>query len=361
MARALIAALAAVPLLILLLPAFLAAGALWLFAFCVRGLGRLIEPRFVPWSGLMRFDRALGWKARSGVDEHYLADRDDVFRIVTDADGWPGTRSLDDSAMVVIGDSFAFGYGVDTGRSFADLNPSVPIKAVGAPGYCMVHGVLMLEQLASRLNGKLVVWFICLENDIQDNMSPGNWRYRAPFVRRSGPGWEIVDSHIVPMPWPCSDLGWTRIFPQFCVPGPLTDHVYAACDYLIGRAAACCRRAGAQLVLVTVPDPIQLTAEGRARLAALSGKPESCDVHLPDRLFAESCERHGVPIVVGMDHFTIRDYKRREALHWNKRGHRQMAAVLARLYESFRSGRLERVSVPVAAVFSDEPVRVASQ
>ena len=82
----------------------------------------------MPWTEIMTFDQQLGWRPRPDLDAHYLADRDDVFRVVTDHEGWPGTRSLDESAVVVIGDSFAFGYGVDAGKSFADLNPGLAIK-----------------------------------------------------------------------------------------------------------------------------------------------------------------------------------------------------------------------------------------
>src|SRR6185295_16421646 len=97
---------------------------------------------------------------------------------------------------------------------------------------------------------------------------------------------------------------------------------YGACDYLIGRAAASCARLGAHLVLVTIPDPSQLSAAGRARLAALSGSPDTCDENLPDRRIAESCKQHGVPLIIGKDHLSAQDYKRIEGLHWNARGHR---------------------------------------
>jgi len=345
MPRLFLAAAAALPTQILLLPAFVAAGALYLFASCVRAIGRLLEPRFVPWADLMAFDGKLGWKPRPNLDAHYLAERDDVYRVVTDAEGWPGRQSLDDSVMVVIGDSFAFGYGVDAGSSFADVKPGITIKSVGAPGYSMVHSVLLMEQFAHRLAGKLVVWFVCLENDLEDNLSPGMWRYRTPFVRPSHVHgeWEIANEHLTEIPWRAADLGRKRLFPHLCVPGPIADRVFAGCDFLVGRAAACCTAVGARLVLVTIPDPVQLTDSGRSRLASLSGRPESCDANLPDRRLAASCERFGVPIVAGKEHLSIADYKRREAIHWNERGHRRMAEVLTQLYESFRTGALDRI------------------
>jgi hypothetical protein len=337
--RLLIAFAAAVPCFILLLPAFVVATMLVAFAAAVRWLAAMLEPRFVPWNELMSYESGLGWKPRPGLDTHYLADFDDVHHIVTDGEGWPGRRSLDDSDIVVIGDSFAFGYGVDTARSFAQLNPAVRVKAVGAPGYSMVHGVLLMERLGYRLRGKLVVWFVYLENDLQDNLAPEMRKYRAPFVRRSAGGaWEIVDAHVKSAAWTCSDLDRRRLFPHTCVPGPIADRAYAACDYLLGCAHAACIRVGAQLAVLTIPHPMQLTPKGIAELARLSGRPELCDAMMPDRRLAESCRQIGVPIVAGAHHLARADYKRREGIHWNEQGHRRVAAIVGRLAESTLTG-----------------------
>lgn len=87
---------------------------------------------------------------------------------------------------------------------------------------------------------------------------------------------------------------------------------------------------------------MQLTAGGRARLAASSGSPDSCDSILPDRRIAEACQRHGVGFVAGAQYLSDRDYKAREGIHWNERGHRRMGTVLAALHESFRGGTLTK-------------------
>jgi hypothetical protein len=342
-ARGFIAAVAIVPCLVVLSPIFLDAGFLLAFVSIVRAIARVLEPSFVAWSGLVEFDRTLGWKPRPHVDGHYLAEHDDVFRIVTDSEGWPGRRTLDESDILVVGDSFAFGYGVDTDRSFAELDPALGIKALAAPGYSMVQPVLLMEQLGPRLRGKLVVWFAYLENDLQDNLAPEMRKYRAPFVRLdpAAGGWTIVDAHLQPGKWECSNLDARRLFPKFCVPGPLADRAYSACDYLTGRAARACREAGASLVMVTIPHPMQLTRAGIAGLVALSGHPDECDPKLPDRRIAETCRRHRVPMIAASTHLSRRDYKHREGIHWNHRGHRRVARLLGKVYETFRSGHLE--------------------
>jgi hypothetical protein len=132
-----------------------------------------------------------------------------------------------------------------------------------------------------------------------------------------------------------------RLLPRLCITGPLSDRAYAACDYLIQRAALSCGRVGAQLAVVTIPHVYQLTQTGLATLGALSGDPARCDGDLPDRRLAESCRRFGVPMVVGKECFTRADYKQREGIHWNRRGHARMSALLERLHDSFRSRSLD--------------------
>jgi hypothetical protein len=343
MVKNVIAVVAFVPCIVLLLPVFAFTGLALLFASSVRAIGRLLEPSFAPWGELIAFDRRLGWKPRPNLDTNYLAELDDVFSVVTDAEGWPGRRSLDESKVVVIGDSFAFGYGVDAAHSFSEVNGALQVKAIGAPGYSMVQGVLLMEQLGHQLEGKLVVWFVCLENDLQDNLSPEMRQHRAPFVRLDDRcGWEIYDKHLGLSKWGCSNSDVRRLFPLMCVPGPLADRAYSACDYLIDQAGVSCAQVGARLVVVTIPHPLQLTESGVGELAKLSGSPELCDENLPDRRIAEYCLRHGVPMIAGKGRLSRRDYKRREAFHWNERGHRLVAEMLGELYASFRVGAIDQ-------------------
>jgi hypothetical protein len=305
-----------------------------------------LEPQYVPWKELIVYDPHLGWKPQANVDANYLADRDDVYRLVTDEDGWPGTHTIEESPVIAIGDSFAFGYGVDTSKSFACVKPELPIKAIGAPGYSMVQSLMLTEQLAPRLAGKLVVWLICLENDLEDNLSPSRFGYRSPFVRPTCANrqWELVSEHVSPQPWRCT-VWADLLFPHLCVPGPLADRVFAAADYVIRRASASCDRVGAQFLVFTVPTPMQFTDQGRAALASRSGHPDKFDAHLPDRRLRESCGRYGVSFAAGLDYLSGSDYKPFEGIHWNEEGHRRMAKVLGQLYGSIMSGELKMGSV----------------
>ena len=354
MARVLIVSIAIVPCLILLVPAIVVIGLLSLFASTVRAIARRLEPAYLEWTELIEFDPQLGWKPRASLDGHYMALRDDVFRIVTDREGWPGATTIDEADVIVIGDSFAFGYGIDTNRSFASLMGNVRLKAVAAPGYSMVQGVRLMERLGERLRDKLIIWFAFLENDLQDNLAPDMAGYRAPFVRHDPDRgtWEIVDRHVSPRKWDCSQSNARRLFPSFCVPGPAAERAYDASDFLIQRARLACERVTAHLVFVTIPHSMQLTDSGRREMAAVSGAPSAFDAGLPDRRIAESCRRWGVPLVIGMQHLSRADYKRREGIHWNQSGHQRIAQLLKQLHASFVAGHLDRPSLanlPIAS------------
>ena len=196
---ALFGMLLAVPVVVLALP-------FWAVAFLTRTMARHLEPSYVAWYQLIEFMPVIGWKPKANLNAHYLTvTEDSVCYIVTDAQGWSGTVSIAESDIVVFGDSYAFGYGVDVGASFfSDGLGKVRIKAIGAPAYNMVQEVLLMRQLSSNLSGKLVVWFIFVGNDLHDNLVPDMYHYRMPFVREvNGTGsWEFVTSHVSPVKWP---------------------------------------------------------------------------------------------------------------------------------------------------------------
>jgi hypothetical protein len=150
----------------------------------------------------------------------------------TDAQGWQG-NSPSQSEVVVFGDSFASGYGVNFAASFVELNPSVRIKAIGAPGYSMVQELLLMRQFVSQLKDKLVVWFICLDNDLYDNLRPSKANAsRVPFVRslKGGDDWEIVTRHINPAKWYCSSVDPQSYYPMlatFCTTSFLSQRLFS--------------------------------------------------------------------------------------------------------------------------------------
>jgi hypothetical protein len=335
-ATALAAILLAAPVVILGAP-------FWLTAVVTRGLARLLEPRSVHRWSLYEFDPVLGWRPRPKLDVTCLAKGDDVFHVVTGDDGWAGRVTIEECEILVLGDSHAFGYGIDSERSFANLRANPRIKPVGAPGYNCVQELLALRELSEKLTGKLVVWLVYPGNDLVDNLSPGMAGYRTPFVRAQADGrWEIVTHHLSPERWSASRgrLGESHLPTLAAIHSPasfLAQRAYDACAFILEQGASVCRTAGARLVVATVPLPAVLDERELARLRSAAPDPEAVDPDFPDRAIAMICEKVGVRFLPMKDVLNRTHFKRHDD-HWTPAGHRRIADVLGRLHRGEEVG-----------------------
>lgn len=320
------------------LPALILALPFWLVRWAVCRFDKFRTPETTPKNELIQYDSVLGWKPKPGVRAHLLIEGDGVYAVGTDEEGWPlgGANRLDDAELVVIGDSFAFGYGANPGERFIDFLQDVPTKAFGAPGFDMVQELRVLQELGPKLRGKLVVWLVYVENDIAESVRPHWLGYRKPFVKKpaGAEAWSLVHSHLSPEPWRASGEGrGLADFAELCTPGPYSERLYSACEHLVREGAASCRAAGAQgLVVVSVPNMNQLEREGAETLRGLSPDPSAFDVQYPHRRLEGICTAAGVRHVSGLEHFEATHYKRFERFHWNPLGHRQAAQLLRSIY-----------------------------
>ena len=327
----------------LILPVVLLGTPFLVVGFLTRRLARVLERGHRGWPEFMTFDETVGWRPKPGQNDYYHAAGDDIFRLVTGNDGWPGELTFEESRIVVFGDSFAFGYGVDTQHFFGELGRDDGIKAVGAPGYNMVQQLMLMESLEGELKGKLIIWFVYLGNDIYDNLSPFMDYYRSPFVKESGEDgdWEVVTSHLRPEKWACSSgrhagsTFWRSTLASLHSPGPLSRRAYSACRFLIARGARVSRRACADLVVMTIPTPMTMRPTGIEILRANSSEPDFLDLEYPHKQLRAICADLHVGYVRGQDFLTSRLYKRHDE-HWNKAGHRRVAEKLVELAEERR-------------------------
>jgi hypothetical protein len=270
----------------------------------------------------------------------------DEFPVQTDADGWCGPGRLDESDVVVFGDSFAFGYAVR--RPFFRVSPSgLRVKAVAAPGYNMVQELLLMSELGPQLRRKLVVWFLYPGNDFTDNLCPGMQGYRTPFVRESADRttWEIVSSHLASKPW-AAQPRYDRARKVSMVFGrnPSSERVYSACQYLIARGAAVCREARATLVVLVIPWMIQFD-----RLPWPGIDDDTVEADLPDRRIGRICEDLGVPCVRASQHLGKQHYFADEG-HLNEEGHARLAELLDALHARQRASTPDAVWPGVAVL-----------
>ena len=331
-----IALLAALPVLILALP-------LGLVSVLTRVFLKLLQPLVVRWPELFEFHPRLGWKAKPNFHAYCLEERDDVFEVVTGADGWAGSRTIAESQVVVFGDSHAFGYGVDNSRAFFHV-AEVAIKAVGAPGYNMVQEVLLMEELGPSLRGKVVVWFVYYGNDLYDNLAPEMNGYRAPFATETADGrWRIETSHVTASKWSAS-LGrqgrqMARIPEKFFKKSFLGDRAFSACEFLIGKGKDICRHAGAELVVMTIPIALMLESS-----PSIHGK--RIDVEYPDQRIREICNELHVDLICLKDLLRRTDYKPYDE-HWSERGHRAVARAIDHMYKE-KTGLKNHVNESIA-------------
>lgn len=301
--------------------------------------------RAVPWKQLVQFEPEVGWKPRPDMDA--FGDADEVFRVRTGPDGWRGDVPLGAADIVVFGDSFAFGHGVEDDSMYTQFCRGLRVKPIGSDGYNMVHGLLWMRRLASELAGKTVAWLVYCGNDLHENLVPSMQQYRMPFVRestRTGE-WEIITTHVSPEPWPF----WTprddsTALAEFCCrPTPASGRAFSAADYLIRQAADICHGAEARLVVVSVPMREQISRRGRAKLARLAPDLKSFDVDRPDKRLQESCHRAGVTFVPLKAHLAAWHYLPAD-IHWTRGGHRRVGGLLAEIHD----GTLQASSPPRA-------------
>jgi hypothetical protein len=84
---------------------------------------------------------------------------------------------------------------------------------------------------------------------------------------------------------------------------------------------------------MTIPDAIQLTSQGREKLANSAPDRSSFDADLPDKQIKKIAAKLGIPVIALMDHLSVEDYKERDP-HWNERGHRRVANVIAQVWRN---------------------------
>jgi hypothetical protein len=117
----------------------------------------------------------------------------------------------------------------------------------------------------------------------------------------------------------------------------LSERAYAACDFIIQEGKKVCEQAGADLVVMTIPNAHQLSEHGQKKLLALAGDEKTFDPELPDKRIGETCRNLQIPFIAAGTFLDAADYKVLDP-HWNKRGHRRVAQALVRLYKE-RSSR----------------------
>ncbi len=332
--------------LLLALPLCIAGLPFWLVGVLTRRLSPVFDHRPTPWGEAIQFHPVYGWTAKPHLDIRCQAVRglDHLFHVTTDANGWRGKGSISMSDVLVFGDSFAWGYGIDDEEFFADLSPRVAIKSIGVPGYNMVQELLWMREYSKHFQNKLIVWFVFDGNDLYDNVIPNLYHYRMPFVRKNAGSseWEIVTSHLTKSDWPWNYERNAREREKYLATygrNVMADRAYAACEYLIKEGTELCKRSGGQLVVVGVPAISRLTSQTWEKKSRGLAPNERLDPQTPDDGVKAICEKLGVPFVAAAAFLTPADHIPLEG-HWNGQGHRRIAEMIERLHAEYLQGNI---------------------
>ncbi len=271
-------------------------------------------------------------------------------------DAWKGGCTLEAADIVVVGDSFAAGMGIDYERCYYHPRARGPrIKPIAVDGWNLSQEAAALKDLAQQnIEGKLVIWLPFLFNDITNVTLPvDNWGTAAPFMRQDGPAkkWRLDTSHLRADDWDRRawlaggnvQTGNVALGQSFVIvdrPNHLIDRGIEAASVLIDEAAKAVTAAGAQLIMVTQPASYELASPWiRKKMSqiyntVLVPKPNT---YLDERL-QQICEAHGVPFLRGREFLSIMDFNIREP-HLNRRGHVKLRRLFVTLWQWYQANR----------------------
>jgi len=329
-ARAGLAVIGSFAATLLSIPGLLLMTPFWLVSLATRALTVLLERPAAEWFEIIEEDDQLGWRIRPNMQVRVRDSVGQSFSVSTDAEGWRGPVSIDEAEIVVIGDSFAFGHAIDDKWFFPALTDELAVKAVGAPGYSMVHMLLLTQILGDRLRDKHVVWLVYEGNDLDDSLKPDMDGYRVPFVRKNGAGeWVLENRHLNNEKWriPSPLLAHEALI-ELSLPTFLSKRVREASSYLVTEGRDCCRSVNARFSIALVPDISELSRQRIARALATHPDAQHYDPAVPDRIMAEVCQELGVGYLSLRSHLVSEDYWPND-VHWNRRGHVRVARALA--------------------------------
>lgn len=276
-------------------------------------LGDAFEPGLQmgrPAQALARFDPDLGWVLVPDLRTRVVAP---TFEYVVSHNA----RGMRDGAVdvakrpgtlrvAVLGDSLAWGWGVDDGETFCDLvegelGPDVELLNFGVPGYGTDQHVWLLEGPVARYEPDLVLLCFVL-NDVvgNDSAEGGGMSQRKPRYRRDASGAWVLTGHPVEPP------SATAAEPRRGAGAWLRDR--SALAHLVAPpdSQAALARAGAASAPDAPSAEQRLAAAGSeqldrfratiVRLCAQVSDPESTTGYLLERL-ARRCDELGVPLV----------------------------------------------------------------
>ena len=318
------------PLLVLTVP-------FWIYKGVYVLTYSLFKPNTVSWSEILQYDAELGWKPKPNLNAIYVDVSGDECSLVTDDSGWVGKTSMNESDIMVIGDSFAMGYGSYFKKSFIEQTRKAKIKAFAAPGYNMVQQFLLLKKYGHQFRGKRVAWFICFENDLYDNIFPHHHRhYKNPCIvyDRNRDEWKIMTEHIKQNQENVfsNTRKYQKFYAKISIKNDFSDKIYSGARYVINEAKQIADEFDLELYILGIPFVSQLSEKMSQKdfQSKLSDGEQFNTNYMHDQ-FSEICEENNINFIQLRRHLTTSDYKLYDT-HWNTMGNRKVAHILDDIY-----------------------------
>jgi len=331
---------------LLLLTISLAAGCL-----LAEGLARTffqhLAPRTARITRFWRADRDYGWSHRPGVRGVFETHGVQAF-VTINAKGFRGpevdyARRPDRPRVLVLGDSYVWGFGVNDDEVFTELLrrnlPNAEIVNLGVSGYSTDQELLLYSNEGWRYKADLVV-LVVTENDPLGNLLTQQYViYGKPAYQLRDGALELINQPVPQTPW------WKLALTQVAMRSYVLTGVNR---YLYSRAIA-----GRPAADAAVPDDdtgvakkdafpytsgeeitARLIVELRRQIAARQTEGKLLVVFTEDMTssqeFAEYLTPHDISCLDLEDHMNRKDplLHLPADFHWNAAGHRRVAEVL---------------------------------
>jgi hypothetical protein len=326
---------------------------------------------------LYEYDPNLRWRLRSNMNIRFRTGEFDT-HVITDGRGIRmedkenvATVSQPEPDILVIGDSFAFGWGVEAREAFAErLGCSGKLRALslGVPGYGLEQEAIVLKAVLRREKPKLVIaqtWPIDWDILNSDRMVVAeHYLLTGETVRRTSPS--VIHLRIELM----ENSTLYGILTRF---SSLSHHVFHRNELLggfgldvfkdgdqsemiagarsrafsaISGMKAAADAEGVPFAVVVVPSAFQVYPERQKSMERAWGISGRLDAERPDRELESFAESRGIHLLDLLPAFRERASAGRQSLyfradpHWTAEGH-ELAAEAIRDFLNGR-GLMER-------------------
>ncbi len=144
---------------------------------------------------LYRYDEQLGWFPKANSRGTFTGSR--TISISHNSDGFRGPEYVATAkpTLVVLGDSFVWGFDVNADERFTEKlqarHPEGAVYNLGVSGYGTDQEYLLLQRWFRKYRPRVVLLVYCTDNDDSDNCSNYRFGYYKPYCTVTGTRLEL--------------------------------------------------------------------------------------------------------------------------------------------------------------------------